>query len=463
VSGERCHVEVVGPRIVLQRVQDSEKTLLGLLGQRAQILFRSLGYLYVGQAGPLVRERAMIFCVEFGAQITQRGCSPGPQVLLGLLEALGELRIPPQHEAFPLGFEPIDGGPRPVEDAPHLGGRVGQAGEQIQRVKSLDNRATVKYLDIMPPVDRHNPVRAKSSDSAYSLMEFMREFPDDESCLEHLWRSRWSPDGTHAECPKCKCERVFKTYATAQRRQSWTCTGCGHHVHPTAGTIFAKSSTSLHLWFYGMYLMASTRCGISAKQLERELGVSYRTAWRMLNKIRNQLMEQGDEPLSGDVEVDETAGGAKHVRVGDSRRGLAWVRKSNRPTIWGAVERGGRVRLQVVKSRGTLDVEGPIFEHVLPSSMIFTDEWKGYTNRVGGKYLAHKRIKHEDRVYVSGDVHTQTIEGVFSLMKNGIRGTYHSVSSRWLQGYLNEYAWRYSRRGEPGQSMFDALLEKAVE
>jgi transposase-like protein len=148
-------------------------------------------------------------------------------------------------------------------------------------------------------------------------MEFMREFPDDAACLEWLWRERHSEDGTHANCPKCNRERAFKRYATSQRRQSWTCTGCGHHVHPTAGTIFHKSSTSLHLWFYAFYLMTSTRCGISAKQLEREIGVNYKTAWRMLNKIRNELMdESGDGPLSGEVEADETAWGGK-PRLGE--------------------------------------------------------------------------------------------------------------------------------------------------
>ena len=105
-------------------------------------------------------------------------------------------------------------------------------------------------------------------------MEFMREFPDDAACLD-LWRTRYSPDGEHADARSATRAR-FKRYATKQRRQSWTCTGCGHHVHPTAGTIFTRSSTSLHLWFYAMYLMTSTRCGISAKQLERELGVPTR-------------------------------------------------------------------------------------------------------------------------------------------------------------------------------------------
>ena len=316
----------------------------------------------------------------------------------------------------------------------------------------------------MPPVDRNAPKHCDSSDSRTSLMEFMREFPDDATCLEWLWHERFSEDGTHADCPKCKQSRAFKRYATSQRRQSWTCTACGHHVHPTAGTIFHKSSTSLHLWFYAFYLMTSTRCGISAKHLERQLGVNYKTAWRMLNKIRNELMDQdGDDPLSGDVDVDETAGGAKHVRASDTARGKAYVnaKVSRRPTIWGAVERGGRIRAKVVKSRGTLDVEGPIFEHVLPSSMIFTDDWKGYTHRVGTRYAGHHRIRHEDRVYVSGNVHTQTIDGFFGLYKTGIRGTYHAVSSRWLQGYLNEYAWRYNHRDD-GRAQFETLLLRAA-
>lgn len=315
----------------------------------------------------------------------------------------------------------------------------------------------------MPPANRHDPVRCDSSASQYSLIEFMREFPDDAACLEHLWRLRHAPDGTHAECPKCERERAFKRYATTQGRQSWTCTGCGHHVHPTAGTIFEKSSTSLHLWYYAMYLMASTRCGISAKQLERELGVAYKTAWRMLNRIRAELMAQdNDEPLAGKVEVDETAGGGK-IRAGDSRKGRQHViaKMSRRPTIWAAVERGGRVRAQVVKSRGTRDIEPPIFQYVLPTSMIFTDEWGGYSHRVGGAYAGHRRIRHEDRIYVSGDVHTQTVEGFFGNLKNGIRGTYHSVSSKWLPAYLNEYCFRYNERSNE-RAMFRTLLDRAA-
>ena len=166
----------------------------------------------------------------------------------------------------------------------------------------------------MPPVNRNRPVRAPSSESRYSLMEFMREFPDDVTCLEWLWRTRYAKDGTHTKCPKCRTRRAFRRYDTLQQRQSWTCTACGHHLHPTAGTIFHKSSTSLHLWFYAVYLMTSTRCGISAKQLERELGVTYKTAWRMDYEIRNTLMRQGDGPFSGDrIEADETYFGGPSV------------------------------------------------------------------------------------------------------------------------------------------------------
>src|SRR5712671_2852821 len=165
--------------------------------------------------------------------------------------------------------------------------------------------------------NRKNPARCYSSDSRYSLMEFMDESPNDEACLTWLWKNRLSADGEHAHCPKCNEVRAFKRYETRQQRQSWTCLACGHHLHPTAGTIFHKSSTSLHLWFYAMYMMTSTRCGISAKQLERELGVTYKTAWRMAYLIRNRLMLQDAGPFQGKepVEIDEAyIGGRRRYR-----------------------------------------------------------------------------------------------------------------------------------------------------
>lgn len=259
-------------------------------------------------------------------------------------------------------------------------------------------------------------------------IEFMRLFPDNDSCLDYL-KAKFYADGT--SCPKCGKASKFHRI---KGRSAYSCQFCGHQVYPTAGTIFNKSTTSLQLWFWAIYLMSSTRCGISAKQLEREIGVTYKTAHRMFKQIRTLLL-QDDELLDGEVEVDETAGGGR-VRASDTRRGKAFVRAkvSQRPTIWGAVERGGRVRAKVVKSRGTLDVEAAIYTHVLPSSMIFTDEWVGYDpKRLSARYKGHRRIRHEDRIYVDGDVHTNTIEGFFGLMKNGIRGVYHSGQQHILE------------------------------
>lgn len=176
----------------------------------------------------------------------------------------------------------------------------------------------------------------------------MRDFADDAACLDWLWRTRYSADGEHAHCPRCDKETVFRRYETKQQRQSWTCTQCSLHVHPTADTIFHKSSTSLHLWFYAMYLMTSTRCGISAKQVERELGVTYKTAWRMCHLIRTELMAQDRTPLDGDVEADETFYGGK-PRGGKPMSRSAHL--ARHVPISGVVERGGRVTATVEKHR----------------------------------------------------------------------------------------------------------------
>jgi len=308
----------------------------------------------------------------------------------------------------------------------------------------------------MAPVNRNNPVRAQSSDSQYSIMEFMREFPDDATCIEWLWRNRYSEDGEHAHCPKCETERVFRRYETSQRRQSWTCIHCGHHLHPTAGTIFHKSSTSLHLWFYAMHLMTSTRCGISAKQLERELGVTYKTAWRMAKLIRQELMVQDDQPFGGEVEMDETYIGGR--RRGDKRGRPS--EDSHKTPVFGMVQRSGHVAAVAVRNVKSKTLMPHVRKRVLPSSVVYTDELKSYNDLNRSGYL-HHRIHHAEQVYVSGTVHTNTIEGFWSLTKRGINGVYHAVSAKHLQGYLNEYAFRYNNRGQNGEQ-FKKLLLRAT-
>lgn len=296
-------------------------------------------------------------------------------------------------------------------------------------------------------------------------MEFMREFPDDEACLQWLWRNRHSQDGEHAYCPRCEKERTFRRYQTKRPRQTWTCTSCTLQIHPTSGTIFHKSSTSLQLWFYAMWLMTSTRCGISAKQLERELGVTYKTAWRMFNKIRNVLMEQDSEQLSGEVELDETFIGGKPRQSDIARRkALGWNAQTDywqrKAVVFGAAQRSGRVRASVVPNSRASTILPLAREYVLPETLIYTDEYKAYT-RLGREGYTHRRIKHMARVYVEGDTHTQTIDGFFGLVKNAIRGVHHGVSHKWLQGYLNEYVWRWNRREQP-RAMFLDLIDSAA-
>jgi len=315
----------------------------------------------------------------------------------------------------------------------------------------------------MAPGNRKDPKRSVASESSYTLAEFIKDFPDDETCLQWLWRTRCAlDDANNAHCEHCEEIREFKRYVTKQQRQSWTCTACGHHLHPTAGTIFHKSSTSLQLWFYAMYLMTSTRCGISAKQLERELGVTYKTAWRMFTMIRNELMVQDDddEQLSGEVEMDETYFG-RRPRASDraqwataANRSVAaqkWSRERKVP-VFGMVQRGGEVRAYVVPRQMLPEVKKHILVDIEPGTALYTDDASMYDHlKKEGWY--HQTIQHSHAVYVSGDIHTQTIEGFWSLVKRGVSGTHFHVSAKWLQGYLNEYAWRYNRRGRAGEGM----------
>jgi transposase len=310
----------------------------------------------------------------------------------------------------------------------------------------------------MPPVDRNEPKRAASSQSTWSLMEFMRDYPDDATCLDHLWRARFAPDGHTADCPKCDKSRRFHR---VKSRASYSCDTCGWHLHPTAGTIFEKSSTSLHLWFYAIYLMTSTRCGLSAKQLERELGVTYKTAWRMFNKIRTQLMADDGQPLSGEVEIDETSiEGRPRIKL--DRKAAMQLRERSRGAVVAAVERGGRIKATHLASRRGAPLREKVIEWVDPDSIVYTDEWPAY-NFAAQHFAAHSRVTHSTGEYVRGTWHVNTVEGFFGNLKTGIRGNYKKVSRKWLQGYLNEFVWRYNhRRTKDGRAMFHALLSRAA-
>jgi transposase len=286
----------------------------------------------------------------------------------------------------------------------------------------------------------------------YGLRDFERDFPDDAACLEWLHDYLY-PDGVYC----AKCEAVTKHHRV-ESRPSYSCDRCGRHEHPTAGTIFQDSRTPLRLWFRAIFLMAQTRCGISAKQLEREIGVTYKTAWRMFHLIRSLLVED-DGPLGGEVEVDETyiGGRARYPIHGDQPRAIREA-KARKITVQGFVERGGRVRA-VVNPPSPL--AGNVREYVMPDAMVFTDDAAAYTklHRLG---YQHRRIQHSKRIYVFGNTHTNTIEGFWSLVKRGIGGVYHNVSAKYLQMYFDEYGFRYNHRMDV-TPMFQTFLRQIAK
>lgn len=293
----------------------------------------------------------------------------------------------------------------------------------------------------------------------YTVEHFNAEFPNDDACLEHIKEERF-PGGV-TKCDKCGVER--KHYRVTGRT-AYACDHCGNHIYPLTGTIFEKSTTSLRLWFYAMYLMGSTRCGISAKQIQRETGVTYKTAWRMFKQIRSLLGE--DLQLEGPtVEMDEMYYGG--VRKGGTGRPMRGDRKKT-PVV-GIVERKGHVVAKAAKDVSGNTLLGMVREHVLPESTVYTDELYGYdgVSNILDKSGApagyrHRRIKHSAKVYVIGDIHTNTVEGFWSLIKRGIGGVYHSVSQKYLQSYLDEYSFRYNRRDQ-GNLLFKSILEQVSQ
>jgi transposase-like protein len=288
----------------------------------------------------------------------------------------------------------------------------------------------------------------------YTIQHFNAQFPDNDSCLDWLKAERW-PSGL-IPCAKCGVERK---HHRVSGRPAYACDYCGSMISPMAGTIFEKSSTALRTWFYAMYLMSATRCGISAKQIQRETGVTYKTAWRMFKQIRTLMSE--DVSLEGEaVEMDETYMGGKRRK--GSKRGRPAAHDGKKACVVGAVERGGKVIAIASSDASKKTLHGVAKEYILPDSTVYTDEWNGYNglDKVNG--YEHRRINHSAGVYVIGTTHTNTIEGFWSLVKRGIGGVYHSVSKKYLQTYLDEYSFRYNRRNG-GQPMFTSLLEQVAE
>jgi len=278
----------------------------------------------------------------------------------------------------------------------------------------------------------------------YTRKDFETTFPNDKACLDWLMNHRY-PQGV--ECPVC--QKVTKHHKITGR-PVYECDYCGHQISPLANTIFHKSSTSLKTWFQAIHLMASTRCGISAKQLQRETGVTYKTAWRMFKQIRTLLNEQCGM-FTGEVEADETyIGASKHGKRG---RGA-----SGKTIVAGIVERQANVSASVVPNVQSKTLLPMIIEKTSPNATIFTDEMPSY-NRLERMGFNHRVINHNAKQYVNGNIHTNTIDGFWSLVKGGIGGVYKHVSPDYLQSYVNEYSFRYNHRKDE-QPMFQTFLNR---
>lgn len=267
----------------------------------------------------------------------------------------------------------------------------------------------------------------------YTLKNLKEDFPDDDACLEVIFSALHSRE--------CSCGG---TYSKIVSRRQYQCSTCRHQIAPTADTLFHKSDTPLTLWFHAIFVFSNAKSGVSAKELERQIGVTYKTAWRMLRLIRERLAVFGDEPLSGDVEMDETYFGGKH-KAGRNNEGLgnAMAKKS---VIIGAVERGGRVKAEVSPSAKARDVGNFLSWNVKrEGTRLFTDESNRY-HKAAADY-DRRMVNHSKKEYVRGEAHVNTMESFWSHVKTSIRGTHKHVSRKHLQSYVDGFVFHRNNRG----------------
>ncbi|MFZ1487540.1 MAG: IS1595 family transposase [Candidatus Saccharimonas aalborgensis] len=279
----------------------------------------------------------------------------------------------------------------------------------------------------------------------YTIAQFREDFPDDRACLLAVLGNRYG-----RTCPRCGSIGV-KWYPITGR-QGFVCSDCDSHVYPLAQTIFRKSSTSLWNWFYAIYLFSVSKNGVSAKELERQLGVTYKTAWRMCKQIR--LLMQNDSEgymLEDEVEVDETYIGGRHRKS---------YRYSKKQAVFGAVERKGKIKVKHVKSTGARVLLPEIYQGVLPGTMIYSDEWRAYS-KLNYYGYGHRTVNHSRWEWSRDTAYTNTIEGFWGHLKRSLRGTYGHVSGKYLQLYLGEFAYRYNRRSQ-NEPIFLDLFQRAA-
>jgi len=295
--------------------------------------------------------------------------------------------------------------------------------------------------------------RRASNVQPFSVREFFERFPTEDSCLDHLMALRY---GMRHTCLNCGQDSTFHRLAD---RPAYTCAHCGANVHPMAGTIFQDTRTPLRMWFYAIYLFVVTRHGVSGKELQRQLGVTYKTAYRIGQQIR-KLMEAADLGglLTGHVEMDEAYVGGR--RAGGKRgRGA-----EGKTIVMGMKERGGRIVTQVIPDIRKSTLRGVTLENVETGAVVSTDELMSY-GLLSGDGFIHGAIKHGAKEWSYYDYRsdetfsTNSIEGFWKLFKNNVRSTHIHISGEKMPLYLAEFCYRTNHR-QFGNGMFDALLAR---
>ena len=295
--------------------------------------------------------------------------------------------------------------------------------------------------------------KSPSASPEFSVREFFARFPDEQACLDHIMAVRFG--GTHMDCPSCGAEGQFHKL---RERRVYACPNCLFQIAPTANTILHDTRTPLVSWFYAMYLFCTTRHGVSGKELQRQLGVTYKTAWRMGQQIRKLTMQaQGfDALLAGHVELDEAYVGGRHS---GGKRGRGAPGKT---IVMGLAERGGNMKAVVIPNVKKDTLREVVLAHVEPGSVVSTDELYSYNLLTGDGYT-HGTVKHGRKEYAhydyrSGETfHVNTVEGFWRLFKASVRSTHVQISGKYMQRYLSEFTFRANHR-ERVNGMFDLLV-----